>query len=421
MAINLNSKNQKIICAIDVGTNKTAVIVGQKDEQNHLSIIGFGEAYSNGVKKGVVSSIEETVSSISAALEQAEKVSGCQLNEAIIAVSGAHLKSLVSDGVIAISAPDQIISPEDVYRAITASKSVNVPINNEIVHAIPSNFTVDDQADIKDPIGMSGVRLKVDCNIIYGFTPSISNLTKCVFQSGIDISELVATPLASATSVLTQRQRELGCLVVDMGAATTSLACFEEGNLIYSAVLPVGSNNITNDLAVGLRCTTEVAEKVKLQYGAANPKDVAQSAKVDLARFDRNENGEFSKKYVAQIIHARVEEMVEQIGTELKNINKFAKLPAGIVLTGGGSKLPGLVDFVKEKLALPCQIGTPRELKGIVDRIDKPEYACCIGLVIWASEEDKRGPIPGDKGTDIFNKKLFKQLLGWLKNFVPGK
>jgi len=416
-ALNLKAlkKSNKVICGVDVGTSKVAVVMAQKNEHGHLEIIGFGSAPSNGVRKGTIVSIEDVVSSISTAVEEAEQTSGVSISHAIVSIGGAHIASLTSKGVVAIASQGNNIREEDVYRAITASQAVTVPANHEIIHTVPQKYKVDEHDGVKDPVGLSGVRLEVASTIIYGFTPAITNLSKCVFQAGVDIDEMVAAPLASSKAVLSDHQKELGVMLVDIGAGTTSLACFEEGDLLYSVVLPVGSAHITNDIAIGLRCSVEAAEKIKLQQGAADPKEIKEGPAIEMSRFEEKEEGQVSRKYLAQIIHARVDEILNLISEELKKIGKSGMLPAGIVFTGGGAKLPGLMDVAKAKLKLPVHIGSIHELKGVVDKIDDPSYAGSIGLVIWGAEE-KGSHLP----FSLQNRALYSKMRKWFRSFLPN-
>lgn len=301
---------EEIICGLDIGSSRIRVLVGKKiEEQSKPHIIGIGESSSSGIRRGQVVDIEEAVSSISAALEQAERTSGVPIEHAYVNIGGGHIASVRSKGVIAVSRADNEISEEDLARSLEAAQAISIPANMEILHVIPKNFTVDGASGIKDPVGMTGVRLEVEANILQGASSFIKNLTKCVTRCGLDIDELVVSPLACASASLTKRQKELGVMVLDIGAGTCGLCVFEEGDLLHLAILPVGSSHITSDLAIGLRCSIDTAEKVKLEYGRAQASEVEKREEVDLSKIDPHEEGMVSKKQIAEIIEARLSEI----------------------------------------------------------------------------------------------------------------
>ena len=407
---------KSIICGLDIGTSKVATVVGQKRETGEIEICGIGSAESNGVRKGMVADIEETISTISASLEEAERMAGVPLEKAFASVGGIHISSANSKGVIAVSKADGEISEEDIARVTEAARAVSLPPNREILHVIPKVYTVDGQEGIKDPIGMTGIRLELDAHVISGSTPCIKNLTKCVYQAGLDISDLIFSGLATSSAFLSKQQKEIGTALVDIGAATTTMAVFEEGSILHSAVLPVGADHITNDIAIGLRTSIEVAEKIKLKYGSAVPAEIKKSEEIDLTKIDKSEKQQASTVYVAEIIEARLQEIFSLISDELKNINRDGTLPGGIVLTGGGSKLPQIVDFAKDNLKLPAEVGKIKtDVTGMVDKLDQQIYACSIGLMVWGAGAERR---------DLFVKsgtvgKATKKITGWFRHFLP--
>lgn len=381
---------KNVVCGLDIGTSKVACCVG-RHEEGVTEILGYGLVPCVGLRRGIVIDIEETVSAISAAIEEAERTSGVLIDNAFVGVGGTHIESENSKGVIAVSRPDGEITASDVERVIEAARTVSLPPNREILHVIPNTFIVDGQEGIKDPEGMTGVRLEVNAHVIGVATGAIKNLTKCVYQAGLNISQLVFGPLALSKLLLSKKQKELGVVLVDFGAGTTSLGVFEEGSLIHSAVLPIGSNHINNDIAIGLRTSVDVAEKVKTEYGHCDPSSVGEREIIDLSKIDKSEEGEVSQKYVAEIIEARVSEMLQMVKEELRKIDRDGMLPAGVILTGGGSQLKGLIELTKNILKLPVQEGVPIiELKGMVDKIENPVYAQAVGLVCWAVEEEKK-------------------------------
>jgi cell division protein FtsA len=386
---------EEIIIGLDIGTSKVKTIVGQKrrDEEKPL-VIGLGVADSSGMRKGAVVDIEETIKAISTSVEKAEQSAGVPIEHAYVSIGGDHIFSQMSRGVVAVSRADSEISQEDVSRAINAAQAISLPTNREIIHIIPINFAIDGQEQIKDPIGMTGVRLEVDALVVHGLIPFIKNITKCVSEADLDIDDLVFSSLAASEAVLSYRQKELGAVVIDIGGGTTGMTVFEEGNAVYCAVIPVGAGHITNDIAIGLRTSIDTAERVKRDFGSAVSSEITKKENINLNQIDDNEEGAVSRRYLADIIEARLSEIFSMVDDELKKINRSRLLPAGAVLTGGGAKMPGIVDLAKEELGLPCQIGFPQELGGIIDKVDDPSFAAAIGLVLWGmsvSEERSWG------------------------------
>ena len=374
---------EQYIVGLDIGTHSIRVVQGKLQESGRINIIGASSVPAIGLRKGVIVDIDEAVSSISAVLEKLERMTGVPVVQANVSVGGNHIACIDSKGVIAVSRADGEISDSDVVRVIDASQAISIPPNREVVHVIPKTFTLDGQAGIKDPLGMTGIRLEVETVIIHGATPFLKNLQKAIGQAGLAIDQLVLSPLAASTAVLTKRQKELGVAILDLGAGTTSLAVFEENNLVHTAIIPVGSMHITNDIAIGLRCTIDTAEKVKLMYGQASSALVDKLAEVDLSKLDPEETERVPQTDVANIIEARLEEIFDMVTKELKRIDRDGKLPAGIVLTGGGSLLPGVVEFAKHRFRLPVSIGMPTEMDTVIDQVIDPSFATVVGLALW--------------------------------------
>jgi cell division protein FtsA len=378
---------QQYLVGLDIGSSSVRVVVGKIDETTQApSIIGVGETPSSGIRKGVVVDIEEAVSTISSALEKVERMTGVPITHATVAIGGAHISSIESHGVIAVSRADGEITENDIIRVIDASQAISIPQNREIIHVIPKNFVVDGQSGIKDPLGMTGIRLEVDTVIVQAAVPFIKNLTKALEQAGLRVDDMVLAPLAAAESVLTKRQKELGVALVDMGGGTTGLVVFEEGQLLHTSIVPVGSGHITNDVAIGLRTSIETAEKVKQEYAHAIPREISRSDEIDLSKIDPAEEESVSRHHLAEIAEARLEEIFELINKELKQINRDGQLPAGVVFTGAGAKLPGVLELAKKQLRLPVQLGIPANVTTIIDRVEDPSYATAVGLVLWANE-----------------------------------
>ena len=415
---------ENIITGLDIGSYSTKILVGKvvqnEAKENSLQIIGCGEVETQGVSKGAISNIEEAVSSISSCLESVERMIGMPVEHAWVGISGVHIQSKESKGVIAISKTNGEIQEDDVERVIEAARALATPVNYEILHVIPRCFNVDNQQGIKDPIGMSGIRLEVITQIIQGHSFQVKNLTKSVYRTGLDIDDLVLSILAAGEAVLTNRQKELGVVLINIGAATTSIAVYEEGELMHIAVLPIGSQHITSDINIGLRATLDVAENVKKEAGSALAKSVDKKAEINLKDFG-GENFLVSKKYISEIVEARVEEIFEKVDNELKKINRSALLPAGAVLIGGGAKLHGIVDVAKNKLRLPVVLGSPKQLVSAVDKINDLSFTTALGLVLWGEQVMKQSG-KGKKGfVSPFNSvnQVASKLKKWFKNIVP--
>jgi cell division protein FtsA len=373
---------ENIYIGLDIGSTKVCCIVGLQDETaTQPSVIGVGVAPANGIRKGVVSDVEETVSSITAAVDEAERMSGIPIDRATVTIDGAHVASQNSSGVIAIARSDQEITIDDVARVEEAASAVQLPPNREILQVFPKSFKVHDQTNIKDPVGMHGVRLEVESHIVTGAAPAMKNLHRSVYQAGIDIEGQVLVPLAAARAVLTKKQRELGVALVDIGGGTTGVSVYEEGEVLYSSILPVGASHITNDIAIGLRTNIETAEKIKLKYVKAHAGKISASEKLRIEELEGSESV-VSKKELFDIVDARLDEIFHMVNQEFKKIGKDGMLPAGVVLTGGGAKMPGIAEVAKNSLKLPVVIGQPSGLTGLVDKISDPAFAAPVGTML---------------------------------------
>ncbi|MCL5019196.1 MAG: cell division protein FtsA [Patescibacteria group bacterium] len=406
-----------ISVGIDVGSTKIITCVG-KFENGSVDIIGLGKSSNQGVRKGVIVDIEETVSAISSSLEEAERMSGIPIQSAIVGISGPHIEAEESKGVIAVSRTDGEITDEDAKRAIDAAKAIPNKPNREVLHVIPKTFLIDGQEAIKDPTGMTGIRLEVDANIISTSTNALKSLTRSIDQAGLHIEEIVFSPIATTKVLLSKRQMDIGVILIDLGASTTSFAVYEEGDLLHCGVVPIGSTHITNDIAIGLRTNIDIAEMIKIKYGYAIPDKVAEKDEINLSKLDKNEEGVANAKYVSEIIEARLNEIFLMIKNDLSKIGRDGTLPAGVVLTGGGTKIDGIVELAKATMCLPAQIGKPiMEISGLVDKTDDPVYSTSIGLMLWG--KDKTG---GGNSFD-FDVKNWNGILGKVrsafKNFLP--
>ncbi len=412
---------EQYIVGLDIGTQNLRVVQAKIESTGALSVIGASSVTSAGMRKGVIVDIDEAVSSISAVLEKVERMTGVPVTHANVSVGGNHVVCIESKGVIAVSRADGEITENDVVRVIDASQAISIPPNREVIHVIPKTFTLDGQTGIKDPVGMTGIRLEVETIIIHGALPFLKNLNKAVLQTGLEIDQLVLSPLAAAQSVLNKRQKELGVAVVDLGAGTTGLAVYEENNLIHTAIVPVGSMHVTNDIAIGLRCTIETAEKVKLMYGHAETKGMDKHQVIDMSKLDPEEQERVARVDVVNIIEARLEEILEMVNRELKKINRDGKLPAGIILTGGGSELPGIAEFAKRQLRLPVAVGRPQEMQTVIDQVIEPSFATVVGLALWGSKYSvgfSDSKVARAFGGLLENQNVLR-LRKWFKSFLP--
>jgi cell division protein FtsA len=374
----------EIIVGLDVGTSFTKMAIGKRlREDKTPSIIALGVAPSEGVKKGVVSDIQDATHSISEALEYTSKMVEEDIKEIHISINGVHIKSYSSSERIAVSKIDGDVTEEDVNRVIANANPGPSSQNKEVIDIIPKTYTLDEETGIKNPVGMNGIRLEVEALIVENNSSSIKSLEKCVHNLGLKVASQEIGIIASANSVLTKKQKDLGVAVIDLGAGTTSIAVYEEGHIIHIGVIPVGANHITNDLAIGLRTSIEVSEKIKLKYGVALEKSLGESAKlkIDLSKIDSEEEGIFPVAYIASIIEARSKEIFELITQELKKIERDGLLPAGVVLVGGGANLKAIADLAKQELKLPVKIGTPQGVEGSIADVDNPIYANLVGLI----------------------------------------
>jgi len=403
-----------IITGLDIGTSKVrAVVASIKGKENiKPRIIGVGESISLGMRKGTVVDIEEMTKGIKKAIDQAERSSGVSIEKAYVSIGGNHIKAKTSKGVVAVSRAEEEDYEDDVLRAINNASAVSLDPNREVLHVIPREFSIDGQEGIQDPRGMNGVRLEVDTLIVEGLTPYIKNLRKCFNNNSVEIEELVLNVLAASQAVLSRKQKELGVLVLDLGGGTVGMAVYEEKKLIHIHILPVGSSHITNDIAIGLRTSIETAEKVKLNYGSCLPNEIDKKDTVDLSKINEKEEGTVSRKEIAKIIEARIEEIFSLVNKELKRIDRERLLPSGVVLVGGGAKIPGIVDMAKESLKLPVQLGYPQEIDGLVDKVDDPSFATAVGLIFWALEAQEKPSTPATINT-------INKIKKWFRNYLP--
>ncbi|MEI6378892.1 MAG: cell division protein FtsA [Candidatus Falkowbacteria bacterium] len=386
----VNSKN-RLIAGLDIGSTDIRLVIGNEvptESGDKLEIFGAVSVPAAGISRGVINSIEDATSAISACLEKAERLLRVTVTDVYIGINGPNLKCERSKGVVAISRGDGEITADDITRALEAAEAVSVPPNYEILHVMPVSYKVDNQEQVKNPLGMTGVRLEVEALVIQALSSQIKNLTRAIDRANLHLEDLVFSPLAAASIALDDKQRELGVALVNMGATTTSVAIYEEGELLHTAVLPIGASHITNDIAIGLRCPITLAERIKVRYGSAKAEKFTKKDEIDITDILHeegleDENSIISQHYVAEIIQARVEEILERVDAEFKKINRSGLLPAGVVLTGGGAKLTDIVEISKKILKLPVTLGGNKQAATRHDKANDPEYLTASGLVVW--------------------------------------
>ncbi|MDI6844740.1 MAG: cell division protein FtsA [Candidatus Saccharicenans sp.] len=377
------AKNNYLV-GLDIGTKKTVAIIGEITEEQKVEIIGIGVAESKGVRKGVVVNLEQTISAIKRAQEEAELMAGVEIEAAYVGISGSHIKSFNSRGVVAVSGKNREISREDIRRVIDQARALSIPPDREIIHIIPQEFIVDEQDGIKDPLGMSGIKLEVNVHIVTSAITSLQNLKNCVERAGIGIQEIVLNQIATSYSVLTHDERELGVGLIDIGAGTTEVAIFERGALWYTSTIPLGGDNFTNDIAVGLRTPIPEAEKIKKKYGCVALPVSEEQETIEVPTVGKNRKSRMmSRQILADIIQPRAEEIFRLVDADIKKMGYEKALNSGLVLTGGTALLDGLEEVAEEIFDLPVRRGDPNYVGGLIDRVSTPDYATAVGLILY--------------------------------------
>lgn len=371
-----------IVVAIDIGTTKICVLVGRENAPGQIQILGIGIEPSLGMRKGVVVDLGAVSQSVKKAIDKAQHTSNLEITSALVSLAGANVSSINSRGVVGISG--RVIEENDVMRAIDAARAVAIPHNREIIHVIQRGYKVDEHDGIHNPVGMHGYRLEVETHIITAAAGGVENLRECVEGAGVDVSQFVLNPLASAEVALNDMERQMGAAVVDLGGGTTDLAIYLDGDIWHTAVLAVGGNHITSDIAHGLRLPISQAEEVKLQHGHATASEIDPREAFNIRPFGEGASVQMNRQELAHIIEARVEEIFSMVVEEIKRSGYDGLLPAGMVLTGGTSLLPGIRELASRVVGVPVRIAKPQNLVGMVDRLDSPAFATSVGLVRWA-------------------------------------
>ena len=377
----LKKTDKKLIVGLDIGTSKVSAVVGEVSDERGVEVIGIGIHPSRGLKKGVVVNIESTVQSIQRAIEEAELMAGCQINSVYAGIAGNHIRSLNSHGIVAIR--DKEVAANDVDRVIDAARAVAIPADQKIIHILPQEFIIDNQEGIKEPIGMSGVRLEAKVHMVTGAVSAAQNIIKCVRRCGLEVDDIILQQLASSYSVLLEDEKELGVCLVDIGGGTTDIAVFTEGAIRHTAVIPIAGDQVTNDIAVALRTPTQNAEEIKIKYACALAQLATADESIEVPSVGERPPRRLARQTLAEVVEPRYEELLTLVQAELRRSGFEDLIAAGVVLTGGSSKMEGLMELAEEILHMPVRIGAPHSVSGLTDVVRNPIYATGVGLLMF--------------------------------------
>jgi cell division protein FtsA len=405
-------KKNSIVVGLDIGTAKVCAVIGEMTERG-VEIIGIGTHPSQGLRKGVVINIEATVHSLNKAIEEAGLMAGCEIHTVFASISGGHIKAFNSHGIVALK--NKEVGQRDLERVIDAAKAVAIPMDREVLHVLPQDYIIDDQDGIKEPLGMSGVRLEAKVHIVTGAVTSAQNIVKCCNRTGLSVAEIVLAPLAAAETVLSDEERELGVLLVDMGGGTTDMAVFHDGTVKHTAVIGIGGNHITNDIAAGLRTPFNDAERIKQRYGCAAASMVAEDERVEVPNIAGKGAGTVSRQILCEIIEPRLDEIFELVQKEVAKSGYEGDLASGVVVTGGAMLLPGAVEMAERSFGLPVRLGAPSHVLGLLDVIDSPIYTVGVGLVLHGMKRQERGAFR--VRDDKILSKVKHRMSDWLSEF----
>jgi len=406
-------ENEKIIVGLDIGTTKICTVVGEMLE-DEINVIGVGSHPSTGLRKGSVVNIESTVDSIKKAVEEAELMAGCDISSVYVGIAGNHIKGLNSHGIIAIKGRE--ITEMDVDRVIDAAKAVAIPTDREIIHVIPQEFIVDDMESIQNPVGMTAIRLEAKIHIITGAVSSVRNVVKCCNKAGLEVCDIALESLVSGEAVLTKEEKELGCVIADMGGGTTDLALFKDNNLKFIYERALGGNNLTNDISIGLRTPLPEAEKIKIEHGTCIPENIKKGTTIEVPAVGGRAPKKLSRGILAEILEPRVEEIFSLLKMELFSNGLENNFPAGFILTGGSVVLDGISELAESVFNVPVRIGEPDKIGGLKDIVKNPAYATGVGLVIFGSTSSDQKEIK-DVQVQGFSK-ILNRMKQWFKNII---
>jgi cell division protein FtsA len=408
----MSRKSEKgMIVGLDIGTSKVVAIVGEVNDEGVLEIIGIGSHPSRGLKKGVVVNIESTVQSIRRAVEEAELMAGCQINSVYAGIAGSHVKSLNSHGIVAIK--DKEVTAYDVDRVIDAARAVAIPADQKVLHILPQEFLIDDQEGIREPVGMSGVRLEAKVHLVTGAVSAAQNIIKCVRRCGLDVDDIILEQLASSYSVLTEDEKELGVCLVDIGGGTTDIAVFCDGAIRHTAVIPIAGDQVTNDIAVALRTPTQSAEEIKIRYACALRQLANPDEEIEVPSVGDRAPRRLARQTLAEVVEPRYEELMSLIQSELRRSGFEELIAAGIVLTGGSSKMEGVVELAEEVFHMPVRLGVPQYVSGLVDVVRNPIHATGVGLLLYGQQGRMAGS--PDTGSGSPMQSVWDRMKSWFQ------
>jgi cell division protein FtsA len=407
-------REEEIIVGLDIGTTKICAIVAEQQEEGQVEIIGIGSHPSRGLRKGVVVDIESTVESVKQAIEEAELMAGVEIHAVYTGIAGGHIKGLNSRGVIAVR--DHEVTGYDVQRVIEAAKAVPIPLDREILHVIPQEFIVDGQGEIKDPMGMSAVRLEADVHIITSAATTTQNIVKCVNRAGLEVAGVILQPLASSEAVLTPEERELGAVMIDIGGGTTDMAIFLNRSLCHTAVIGVGGNHLTNDIVIGLRTPAAEAERIKVRHGCALTAMVNADEMIEVPSVGGRASRLLSRQLLSEIIEPRAEEIFSLVAQEIRRAGREEMIVGGVVITGGTAIMDGMVEVAERVLGLPVRRGVPVNVGGLVDIINSPIYSTGVGLILYVLREKTEGELQHVGGGGLLVK-ASSRVKGWIKEW----
>ncbi len=376
-----------IVTGLDIGTTKVCAIVGERNQDGEIEIIGVGEKPSHGLRQGIVVNVEETVNSISGAAEEAELMAGVDISSAYVGIAGGHIQSQNSRGVIATEQENREITERDVHRVIEAAEALSIPPDRELIHTLPQEFYVDEQDHIKDPVGMTGVRLEADVHIVTASLPSVQNIVKSVFDAGLEVEDIVLEPLASSYAVLDEDEKELGVCLVDIGGGTSDLAIFARGYICDTDVISIGGEHVTQDVMKGLRTSSQDAEMIKINHGCAVPSMIDENETIEVPSVGGRDPRQRSRRQLCEIIEPRMEEIFQFIEMALKDSGYMEQVIAGMVVTGGASGLKGTQELAEDVVDMPVRIGEPWGIAGLIDVVNNPKYSTGVGLVKYGFEQ----------------------------------
>ena len=402
---------KNMIVGLDIGTSKVVAIVGEIASDGGIEIIGIGSHPSKGLKKGVVVNIESTVHSIQRAVEEAELMAGCQIHSVFAGIAGSHIRSLNSHGIVAIR--DKEVMPNDVERVIDAARAVAIPADQKILHILPQEFVIDDQDGIKEPVGMCGVRLEAKVHMVTGAVSAAQNIIKCVRRCGLEVDDIILEQLASSYAVLTEDEKDLGVCLVDIGGGTTDIAVFTEGSIRHTAVIPIAGDQVTNDIAVALRTPTQYAEEIKIKYACALTQLAASDENIEVPSVGDRPPRRLARQTLAEVVEPRYEELLTLIQAELRRSGFEELIAAGIVLTGGSSKIEGLIDLAEEVFHMPVRLGVPQSVMGLVDVVRNPIYATGVGLLLFGNQNRVRRAFEADFGHGV--RGVWERMKSWFQ------